>query len=536
MPQLHAILHSALKHWWFVLLLAVVVALRIPNFSEPYWYGDEAIYLTVGNGLKDGQILYKEIVDHKTPLIYYFAMVPNQWWFRVLMLGWMLATTAVFYEFSTKLLKQPWESKLASILFVLLTTLPWFEGHIPNGELFVLGFVLTGFYLLSRTSLLPRLTAKPADFVEIPKPLLLIAAGIFFGLGALTKVPGLFDFIAAVFLVWIVSIKEIAAKQQTRNTIVTAIKQLASTGLWLFAGWITALLLSAAYFAAIGAGADYLQYGLLYNFHYSGTWQHTFSFAWLGRLFSLPGKFAITAILMLLLSIPKVPVKPAFRFVAGWFALSLFAVLLSNRPYPHYLLQLVPSFVLVTVVTFAELLSLRAQILKKNVSLATPTYTLAISSLLIGLTIAVLLLLDFHPYSVSEYYGKYAQLKSGKLDKTAYDYSFHWLIADNTKATSIIHSLGEKSLFVWGTNPMLYAQSGTYPVGRFTVSFHIIDLQAYAETMEHLRAEQPKLIVVMHDESHEFPEFFEFLHQNYVPNYELEHMTLYLRLPRAVVK
>ena len=31
-----------------LLLLLLVVLLRIPNFFEPYWYGDEAIYLAVG--------------------------------------------------------------------------------------------------------------------------------------------------------------------------------------------------------------------------------------------------------------------------------------------------------------------------------------------------------------------------------------------------------------------------------------------------------------------------------------------------------
>ncbi|MBD3279784.1 MAG: hypothetical protein GF390_03690, partial [Candidatus Pacebacteria bacterium] len=33
-------------------LLSVIAILRLPNFFEPYWYGDEAIYLTIGNALR----------------------------------------------------------------------------------------------------------------------------------------------------------------------------------------------------------------------------------------------------------------------------------------------------------------------------------------------------------------------------------------------------------------------------------------------------------------------------------------------------
>ncbi len=57
--------------------LFLLVLLRIPNFFEPYWYGDEAIYLTVGNALNHGGKLYTTIIDHKTPLIYHLPEYPT---------------------------------------------------------------------------------------------------------------------------------------------------------------------------------------------------------------------------------------------------------------------------------------------------------------------------------------------------------------------------------------------------------------------------------------------------------------------------
>ena len=136
-----------------LILFVLIIFLRLPNFFEPYWYGDEAIYLTLGNALKNGEKLYTTIIDHKTPLIYYLAMVPNQFYFRILNLVWMLFTTSFFFIFAKKLFKKERWAFLASLILVILTTLPWLEGNIPNGELFVMGFVMLGAVLFSQSSI-----------------------------------------------------------------------------------------------------------------------------------------------------------------------------------------------------------------------------------------------------------------------------------------------------------------------------------------------------------------------------------------------
>ncbi len=108
-----------------LILLLLVIGLRLPNLFEPYWYGDEGIYLTIGAALRHGARLYVDIVDHKTPLIYYLAMVPSQFWFRVLNLGWMLVTTVAFYHIALRLLCRVWPAAVAGLIFVALTSLPW---------------------------------------------------------------------------------------------------------------------------------------------------------------------------------------------------------------------------------------------------------------------------------------------------------------------------------------------------------------------------------------------------------------------------
>ena len=147
-------------HIPLLLLLTLMLLLRIPNLFEPYWYGDEGIYLTIGNALKDGQHLYADIIDHKTPIIYFLAMVPDQRLFRLLNIFWMLVTTIFFHHLAKKLIKPKKYAVLASLIFILLTTLPRLEGNIPNGELFVMGFIMLGSFLLSKTRLFDNFFAE----------------------------------------------------------------------------------------------------------------------------------------------------------------------------------------------------------------------------------------------------------------------------------------------------------------------------------------------------------------------------------------
>jgi hypothetical protein len=50
---------------------ALGVALRAPTFSRPMLSDDEAIYATTADALGRGDLLYRDVVDHKPPLIYH---------------------------------------------------------------------------------------------------------------------------------------------------------------------------------------------------------------------------------------------------------------------------------------------------------------------------------------------------------------------------------------------------------------------------------------------------------------------------------
>ena len=54
-----------------VAVFALGALLRMPAFSRPLLSDDEAIYATTADGLMRGGLLYRDVVDHKPPLIYH---------------------------------------------------------------------------------------------------------------------------------------------------------------------------------------------------------------------------------------------------------------------------------------------------------------------------------------------------------------------------------------------------------------------------------------------------------------------------------
>lgn len=506
-----------------LLLLGLVILLRLPTLFEPYWYGDEAIYLTIGHALNQGQDLYAQIVDHKTPLIYYLASVPNQLWFRILIGGWLLASTILFHQLAKQIMAtvrgKPWSTYFAlaaTTIFVLLTNLPALEGNIPNGELFVIGFVLLALRLLSCTAFWKKIL-QPQNKLKVKTQdyFYTFLAGLSLSLGLLTKVPALLDIAAlgSVFL-WLV----ILGFWPLKNGKLKPLWQPLLGGIVLVIGISLPVIASIIYYAAQGNLEAYLQFGLLYNLHYAGNWTVPIEQAWLQSMFNLPVKVMILAIggLLAITLTFKKQKSLATLWLGWWFWLTLFGSLLSNRPYPHYYQQLVPALSLL----LPALLAQQKAFLQK---------TFAILGLLLAL--AAFALLDFRPYGTWEYYQHFFRYATGQISAQQYTDQFNYLVSENRKLLPYIQAESQPSepIFIWGTNPMLYAQSQRFPASRFTVAFHIHDLQNYDETLQEIKNYQPPLIVVMKDEQ-PWKELNQYLAQNYSALTETNYMVLYKRI------
>ncbi len=513
-----------------LILLFVLLIFRLPNLVEPYWYGDEAIYLTVGNALKQGARLYVDIVDHKTPIIYYLAMVPSQLHFRLLLMVWSMISTIFFFHFAKQLFGQKTIVLFSTIVFVVLTSIPWFEGNIPNGELFVIGFILAGVYLIQKATLFETFLLKKQNFKQysLREKLFFFFAGSMFGLAVLTKVPAILDVAAFFAIGWFMLITQLTTQKKQKKSLSINIKSIIISFVHSFGfigtGLISTIVLSMIYFILRGSGSEYLQYGLLYNFRYADSWQLSFQNQWLLFLFTLQGKVFLLGVVGLILTAGIRIFHPRFLFISLWFCLSLFAATLSNRPYPHYFLQIIPPLSLLLGYISYQLFYLFPK-KKENF------FEIGGSVLLITVFLSILGLLQVKPYPTARYYQNFFHLLTGSISNQEYREKFDVLMKDNYQAAKIIKNSGVKKIFIWGTNPTLYALSETIPTGRFIVSFHIKDFAAYQETYNSVETSNPEFIVVMNNETTDLPQLKSYLITHYSLNQNYHYFQLWKRLP-----
>ena len=452
-------------------------------------------------------------------------MTPTQLGFRILLFFWMLFTTVAVYHIAKKLLKKPWAVTLSTSIFAIFTTLPWFEGNIPNGELFVMGFMVIAFWILSKTRYFNHaLIHKNSRHCKVTTSLSLLLAGMFGSLAMLTKVPALFD-VAALFTV---GYFHLVQNFEFRYFLVL-LRELRSISLsWvlLLVGVIVPIGISLLYYISLGSGQDYLFFGLLYNLHYAGNWQLPITNPILVFFFTLQGKVAFLAMVFVLLTLLKKTLTGAQQFILGWSALAIVASLLSNRPYPHYFLQaLLPLSLAIGL--GSELIVKQFKARKLQFKITIPA---TFSFLLLGMFVSLLFIMNVGLYPTASYYQKFLALQFKQLTPEEYSYSFNYLMKDNYFIAPIIQADDTDYMFIWGTNPMLYALSDTRPVGKFTVAFHIEDLGVQDETIKAIKENPPKYIVVMKEQKSELPGLHTLLNNQYYPFADLDNMIVWKKI------
>jgi hypothetical protein len=485
--------------FWPFLLIILVFFLRIPSLFEPFTYADEGIYLTLGQALRRGLVLYRDIYDNKPPLIYLLASFAGNFFnYRLILFLWSLATIFVFYRLAQFLFaKNRFSVLLSTSVFAILTSLPTFEGNIANAENFMLLPTIAGFYLILKFLGQAKTKSK--------FPFTWFLAGILFCLAVLFKVPAIFDFLAAL-LVCLLFINQ-------KN-----LKAILAHLFSLLVGFLLPLMITFFYFGLKNSLMSYLQAAFFQNLLYLSSWGNQ-----VGKVSSLPigllvrGGLLLLIILLLFLSRQKISLP--FKTIILWFFTSLFAALLSARPYPHYLLQVLPAFAL----SFGLLSLPKTKIWLKPL----PSYFTLI---------LIWVFVSFHFW----YYPNFAYFKN--FYQFAFKIKSHqkYLNYFDRQASSLYqtaaflrsHSEPQEKIFIWGVKPSIYALTHRLPVDRYTVSYHIIDLHSYEETISNLKQSPPRWLVWAQDEKASFPQLQDFIENNYVPFQQIGNLEIFYRLPK----
>jgi 4-amino-4-deoxy-L-arabinose transferase-like glycosyltransferase len=128
----------------FFILFGVIAP--ICYLSRPL-FADESVYLAIGNFVRNGALLYRDVADVKPPGIYYLAAlvfsVAGKSFIaaRVLTFVVNIASALLVLILGTKI-KDKNVGMLASILFLISAYLPLFQGYYYLAEPFAVFFIL----------------------------------------------------------------------------------------------------------------------------------------------------------------------------------------------------------------------------------------------------------------------------------------------------------------------------------------------------------------------------------------------------------
>ena len=232
-------------------------------------------------------------------------------------------TLVVFDKLIKKLVEKKTWQRVSLVCFLIFTTLPVIEGNIANAEIFMILPTILGVSLL-----IDGWSKKIAKWKYV-------LAGMMFSVAFLFKVPALFEFLGLGFFFIVLANKNL-------KEMFASLKQVRW---WLvLGGFLFPIVLSLAYYWFKGAGQEYLVAAFLQNIGYLSSWR-TGSITKSGA--STQSGLAIRGlILFLIMAVFFFKAKKLnwkYKLVWTWTWFALFGALLSERPYPHYLLQVVAS-------------------------------------------------------------------------------------------------------------------------------------------------------------------------------------------------
>lgn len=494
MQRLKALHSWCNRYEWIIFLLLLVIVLRLPSLVMPHYYGDEEIYFVMGRAWRTGVPLYKAMFDHKPPLIYILAgIAPTMFAFRFVLMLAMLIHTFLFWRITLLIWSKtrPKMVYVSSLLFVLLTTLPTFEGLTVNAELLMM--------LPVSATVLLLWNAKQTDWRRY------FLAGFVSGLGWLFKIPVAFD-VAAVGLYFLVF--------QQKN-LQQSIRGLFSFSMIAYAtAFALPLLTTFVYYYLKGSGPDYLATVVTVNLGYVSSWS-TSSYTFNPFKSGLLVRGIILALFSLGLYIKRQKLSPAFVFAALWFGFSLFGALLSNRPYPHYLQEPILPFVLLFPFIFVAETVLHWIVIAVIVSMMALTQWQ----------------IKFWGYPTGSVYKNYFEYVTKRIDWTTYLSRFDNAPRNYAVASYLNERLGSRdTIYVWGTDPTIYNLTNRLPTGgKYIVSFHVLDLHQRDYAYQNLLRTMPTYIVLLPGAG-DFPELMTLLDHQYVLVQTISETHIYLHL------
>lgn len=449
--------------------------------------------MAIGQAIQKGAVLYRDIWDNKTPLLYLiYALSPTVIWAKVSATLFVLGTCITTFFLSKKIFsnKYAFLSLITTALTGTFLSLPVLEGTIANAELyFTLPIVLCAYLLF--TILTDR------DWLTAP-----IVTGLLMSFAFLIKVPAIFDFLG-IFIAFSV-IRESNIHQSFVNNAGKFLLNSIKFYLPTLISFMIPLVLFVGYFYYHNALLDFITASFSQNASYIAIDSGPLSR--LSNPLFIKAALLVWSYLLLTLLYWKKHIGKEVLFLSMWLGASLYGALLSNRPYLHYLLQIVPP----AVILFVYLL---ANIRKYS-------YLLTIF-LFLGFGLVRMFTGAFALDTVS-YYQNFIDYVGGNKNWEDYVNYFDSHTSNNYFVGNFLNNMTDSkdSIFFWGDNAFVYVLSNRKPAAKFIQAHHLttIDQRQYDAVLEKLANEKPKYILISEPMRFPFPALSILVETKYRPN------------------
>lgn len=486
----------------------VIALLRLPSLFEPYWYGDEQIYLALAQAMNHGAVLYRDIWDNKPPLLYVlYAIHPTLLWAKAAAIVFVLSSCGAVYVMTRRLTEKSSDlyGLVAATLTGIFLSIPFFEGTIANAELFFTLPILAGAIL--------AINYIPDKIVHWKMHLL----GLLLFVAFLFKVPAAFDFGGFFAFMFVLLMENYVQKRD----LATVGKNTLMTYLPIIASFVILLGMVIAYFYLNHALSDFIIASFSQNASYVAVDSGPLSK--LSNPLFIKAFILLASCLLLVAGYFKKLISKELLFLTLWFGFSLYGALLSGRPYLHYLLQVVPPAVILVLYLVYKLMTgdNRSRIVSFGIGSIVAVVFFWLSQMFAG---------AFH-LPAEGYYRNWFDYVAGKKSWDAYAATFDSRTNNSYAIAKYIdqNTQANDPIFVWADAASIYVLADRPAATRFIQAHHLttIDKKNYDLIIERLNSLKPKIIVVERPVHFAFPKLEELLMAKYVQAAVFNDMYIY---------
>ena len=484
----------------FIIFLGIL--LYVPYFSSNV-HSDEGGYLFRGNSIANGANLYKDYPTSKVPGLFYLLgfvfLVFGRSLFiaRALLLTFHVMTAIVLYAIGKKL----WNEKigiLSSVTYLIGVSLPTMYVHYVLMEPFMNFFSLLGIFFFFH-------------YREQQKQRYLVFSGIFIGISALFKQPGIFTFLSILFF-YIVGLYII--ENRTKQYITKSFKEI----LFLFLGLLLPIIIIVFQLWFTSSLDSFIEYAIMLKGEQKGHQSLALVnpirpyFAYIFLSYSFIWVPSIISFLIILKMFLKRRIVDKNTFLAIWIILSLVPSMRVLNS--HYFVQAFPPACLLASLI---LLKIKLKPILRNEKLAIEYKKLA-TMIILGMIVFVSIIANAH-------FQLFVQ------NKETTPLSEQREVANYIKS----HTSEDEKIFAFEKCPWVYFLSDRESaVKRLYFRLSNLNSSDINETIEQIKKNNVRYLVVYHgvmykEESNITHSFYRFIESNYEIEKSYNRIDIYIK-------